>query len=140
MLCIKAAPWLCTLPAGTRSPNYEVYIQKSFCGIRRSINKYTTSFAPWVADPLKSFSVPLFVLGSPYGRLFKTSLLLFWPKITSNFLLLLINLILKFKVNKSWTASNKLKTERGCYVLWQQDCPCPISLPVNVTFFFCKVI
>lgn len=109
MLCIKAAPWLCTLPAGRRSPNYEVYIQKSFCGLWRSINKYTTSFAPWVTHPLKSFSAPLFVLASPYGRVFKTSLLLFWPKMEPIFLLLLINFILKFKVNKSWTASNKLK-------------------------------
>lgn len=25
-------------------------------------------------------------------------------------------------------------------MLWQKDCPCPISLPVNVTFFFYKVI
>lgn len=103
MLCIKAAPWLCTLPAGTWSPNYEVYIQKSFWKLRRSINKYTTSFAPWVTDPLKPFSVPWFVLASSYRRLLQTPLLLFSPKIISNFLLLLIN----FKIQSKQTLNNK---------------------------------
>lgn len=138
MLCIKAAPWLCTLPAGTRSPNYEVYIQKSFRGLRRSINKYATSFAPWVTDPLKHFSAPLLMLVSLYGRLFQTSHLSFWPKIIANLFLLLFNFILKFKVNKSWMASNKLKTERGWYCDVTVGPRLPhflTNLDVNETFF-----